>query len=98
MHARRTFAGPSARAHILSYIFENYPLCVGHDINDLGFFPSRGTLGPSAGQEYGTECNSDAILTPLVYITTYNKFSVFFLTLGTFFTRVVTYARVRRTP
>ena len=68
MHARRTFAGPSARAHILSYIFENYPLCVGHDINDLGFFPSRGTLGPSAaGQEYGTECNSDAILTTSIY-------------------------------
>ena len=67
MHARRTFAGPSARAHILSYIFENYPLCVGHDINDLGFFPSRGTLAPSAGQEYGTECNSDAILTTSIY-------------------------------
>ena len=42
-------------------------LCVGHDINDLGIFPSRGTLGPSAGQEYGTECTSDAILTTGIY-------------------------------
>ena len=76
------------RGHTFSLIYllfcENYPLCVGHDINDLGIFPSRGTLGPSAGQEYGTECTSDAILTTGIYITTYNKISVFFLTRDVF--------------